>query len=134
VKSTSSKIKWLRISYWVGAVADIILGIVMFFPGLTQTLWGLTMPIQGTGLFFSKYFGAVAIMWGCLLLWADRRPLERRGVALLTWFVVAGIMVVEIYGVVQNITLPLNMGILLGSQMLLLALYGFSYINSREIK
>lgn len=26
--STKNKIKWLRISYWTGAIADLIIGIV----------------------------------------------------------------------------------------------------------
>ena len=58
----------------------------------------------------------------------------KRGVAILTFFIVSGLMLVEIYYLIQNIVPLLNMGILLGTQIMLLILFGFSYINSREIE
>ena len=133
-QTIDSQIKWLRISYWAGAIADLIIGVVMFFPGLLQILWELDAPIQGAGLIWSKYFGTVAILWTCLLLWADRKPLERRGVALLTFFVVAGLMCINIYAIVQALVPMLNPLILIVMQIMLLILFGFSYINSRDNK
>ncbi len=59
--NTENKIKWLRISYWAGAIADLIIGIVVFFPGLTSYIWGLDMSIREGGLIFTGYFGTVAI-------------------------------------------------------------------------
>ena len=129
----STKIKWLRISYWIGAIADIMVGVAAFLPGLRQLVWGLDMPIQGAGLIFVGYFGAVAFAWAFLLLWADRKPLERRGIALITIFpVVTGLMAAEICAIVQNIAPMLNLGLMLGGQTMLIILYAFSYINSRE--
>ncbi|MHA2330083.1 MAG: hypothetical protein ACXACR_16315 [Candidatus Hodarchaeales archaeon] len=133
-KNTSNEIKWLRIAYWAGAIGDFIIGIVMLFPGLTQLIWGLDIPFNTSGIFITKYFAVVAFLWTALLLWADRKPLERRGVAVLTFFIVFGLMVVEIWGITQNIVPMLNMGILLGTQVILLILFGFSYYNAREIE
>jgi hypothetical protein len=105
----------------------------LIFPGLTKHLWGLDQPIQGVDLMWTKYFGSVAFAWTCLLLWADRKPLERKGVLLLTFFpILIPFIAVEIYAMIQNIAPMLNLGLLIGMQTMLLILFGFSYINSKE--
>jgi len=79
-----SKILWLRISYWVGAVADAIVGVRMLIPSAMAEA-GHTYAM---GTSASLMFG-----WTLLLIWADRKPLERKGVLLLTIFpVISGIM------------------------------------------
>ncbi|MFC1714283.1 hypothetical protein ACFL6S_11500 [Candidatus Poribacteria bacterium] len=109
-ENSSNKIKWLRISYWAGAIGDFVIGVAMLFPGLMRYLYGLDIPFNTSGLFMTKYFAVVAFLWTALLIWADRKPLERRGVAALTFFIVFGLMVVEIYFLIQNIVPMLNMG------------------------
>jgi hypothetical protein len=135
-KSIKNKIFWARLSYWTGAIVDLIIGIAaIFFPGFTQYLWQLDIPIQGADLMWTKYFGSIVFAWTCLLLWADRKPLERKGVLLLTCFpVLVGLIAVEVYAMIQNIAPMLNLGLLIGMQTILLILFGFSYINSREIE
>jgi hypothetical protein len=80
-------IRLLRVSYWTGAVADGFFAIALLFP----KLWGMALKIApfkpdlqhrmdmavGASLMFS---------WTVLLLWADRKPMERKGVLLLTVF------------------------------------------------
>jgi len=82
-----SAVHLLRVSYWTGAVADGFFAIALVFP----RLWGKAMGISpfdpdlqhrldmGVG-------AALMLSWAGLLLWADRRPLERKGVLLLTVF------------------------------------------------
>ena len=84
---------------------------------------------------WTKYFGLIVFAWTCLLLWADRKPLERKGVLLLTCFpVLVGLIAVEVYAMIENIAPILNLGLLIGMQTMLLILFGFSYINYREIE
>ena len=86
-------------------------------------------------MIFAGYAGSMIIAWTFLLLWADRKPLERREVAALTCFpVLFGLMGAEVYAIVQNNAATLNMGLFLGMQTILLILFGFSYYNSREIE
>ncbi len=87
---------WLRVSCWVGAVADGLATLRMLFPAKeygVETRYAL-------GLAASLMLG-----WTFLLLWADRRPLERKGVVLLTAFpVVTGLLLAEIYAVLAGLT------------------------------
>jgi len=80
-------VRLLRISYWTGAVADGLFAIALAVP----KLWGMALgiapfvpPVQhridmGVG-------ASLMLSWTILLLWADRRPVERKGVLLLTVF------------------------------------------------
>ena len=73
--------------------------------------------------------------WTFLLIWADRKPLERKGVLLLTVFpVVSGLLLAEFYAVVSGIMSfekMLPTGIFLTG---LIALFSFSYFNSKGRK
>jgi hypothetical protein len=74
-------VRWLHASYRIGAVIDLVAAIGMTVP----RLYGPTL--RATGSFdrsrpeFGYALGTGApLMWGWtgLLLWADRRPIERR--------------------------------------------------------
>jgi len=80
-----TNIVWLRTSYWAGAVVDALAAILLTFPVLMAVVYRLG-PIDMSPAFRSVDASAAALMWGwtCLLIWADRKPLERRGVLLLT--------------------------------------------------
>lgn len=105
-----SEVLWARIAYWAGAIADLVVGIVVFLPALTEWLLQLEEPIQGTGLVFSKYFAALALAWALLLLWADRRPLERKGILLLTIFpVLVGLIASGVYAMIEDVAPTLNL-------------------------
>lgn len=118
------KIMWLRTSYWVGAVVDGIAAYRMLFPKIAH---GLEYR-YALGLGASLMLG-----WTFLLLWADRKPLERKGVLLLTVFpVISGILMTEFYAVLNGI-ISLERMLPVGSFLVvLIALFGFSYFNARE--
>ena len=73
--------------------------------------------------------------WTFLLVWADRKPLERKGVLLLTVFpVITGILLAEIYAVANGLITfekMLPTGIFL---VALIALFSFSYFNGRGVE
>jgi hypothetical protein len=120
----SKKIIWLRISYWVGAFADGFATIRMLFPELAHEV----EYRYALGLGASLMFG-----WTILLIWADRKPLERKGVLILTAFpVVSGLLLAEFYAVISGIISferMLPTGIFLVG---LIILFSFSYFNAKS--
>lgn len=88
-KALNRKVALLRICYWLGAILDARAAILLTLLRYRDVPAGILaqqsthafgmMAIRGAG-------DAYALMWGwtALLLWADRKPVERRGVLLLT--------------------------------------------------
>lgn len=118
------KIIWLRISYWIGAIADGFATLRMLLPEFAH----------GAEYRYALGLGASLMLgWTILLIWADRRPLERKGVLLLTAFpVVSGLLLAELYAVISGIISLERMlptGIFLVG---LIILFSFSYFNARE--
>ena len=74
-KSLQSALRWLRASYITGAVADALVAVLMLLP----SRMGEAEFRYPMGLGASLMLG-----WTVLLLWADRRPMERKGVLLIT--------------------------------------------------
>lgn len=72
------RIFWLRASYWTGAIAVAVAALQIIIPGLS--------PFQGKEDFPDPLYtaGSFLLGWSLLLIWADRRPQERKGVLLLT--------------------------------------------------
>lgn len=121
-----NKIIWLRISYWVGAIADGIATLRMLFPKIAY----------GVEYRYALGLGASLMLgWTFLLVWADRKPLERKGVLLLTVFpVITGILLAEIYSVTKGLITfekMLPTGIFL---VVLIALFIFSYFNAKDVQ
>ena len=130
----NKKILWLRISYWVGAIIDGLAALQMLFP----KLYTLT---NGTGFTPSAEFGyamrsgaPLMIGWTVLLIWADRRPVERKGVLLITVIpVVIGLALNQITAIpigINSVGAMIPIWIL---QVVLVALFTFSYLNARAI-
>ncbi|MDH3914252.1 MAG: hypothetical protein OEU09_23485 [Rhodospirillales bacterium] len=120
----SRKIAWLRASYWAGAVADLGIGILTLVPSrMGETEFRYPMGLAA----------AVMFAWVLLLIWADRRPLERRGILLPTIFVILGLLSAGFFAVASGIfpiarIVPTS---ILGAA--LIALMGFSYMNARNV-
>ena len=79
---------YLRVAYWTAAVADFIIAALVLIPGRM----GVSEYLYPMGL-----MSAVAFSWGVMLVFADRRPLERRWVLIPTMLVVALLGVVQLH-------------------------------------
>ena len=118
-----NKIVWLRISYWVGAIADFGVAILVLIP----ERMGVPAYCYPMGL-----MSAVAFSWGCMLIWADRKPLERKWILLPTILVVIMLLVAGIYSLYAGaiaISLIFPQFII---QPAYIALLSFSYYNARN--
>jgi hypothetical protein len=107
----------------------------MLFPKVGGALYGIKNFDPGGEYRYAMGIGASLMLgWTGLLLWADRKPLERRGVLLLTIFPVkVGLDLASLYLVVYEFV-PLEK--LLLSKVDAVFLYGlliFSYINSGRV-
>ena len=123
--------RWLRISYWVGAIADGIVGVTMFFPEVGRAVYGVTDFEPAADYRYAMRFGASLMLgWTVLLLWADRKPLERRGVLPITVFVVAGLAWAGAYAVGAGLIPLPNMIPSWGFQLVLVVLFLYSYFRS----
>lgn len=85
----------LRISYWAGALIDAFVGLAMISPDLFAVMEGFESFAPGFDYMFAMGMGAPLMFgWTLLLLWADRKPIERKDILLITVFpVIVGIYI-----------------------------------------
>ena len=113
----------LRASYWVAAVADFIIAVLVLIP----ERMGVTGFVYPMGL-----MSAVAFSWGVLLIFADRKPIERKWVLLPTIFVVFLLGVVSAYAAIINV-IPISR--IIGSSVavaFVLGLLVYTFIKTRN--
>ena len=96
----------IKVAYWLGIGADALWAVALLFPQIFGILTGRpgfnpdfqTKIIMGMG-------GSLMTGWTFLLLWAVRKPIERRVVILITAFpVVFGMVIVSLIEVLYGNT------------------------------
>lgn len=130
------KITLLRFCYWIGAVADALAAIMMLFPKLGGVMYGISDFNPGDDYRYAMGMGASLMLgWTFLLIWADRRPLERRGVLLLTVFpVLFGLIIAGIYAVGTGLVPLGSMVPTWVFQGVIAGLYLFGYLYTGDLK
>lgn len=95
---------FIKMAYWLGILTDALWAVALFVPQVFGILTGNSgfnpdiqvRLIMGIG-------GSLMTGWTFLLLWAVRKPIERRVVILLTAFpVVFGMFVVTLIGFLEG--------------------------------
>ena len=129
-------VRWLRISYWAGAILDALAALSMLSPEVFAATNGLQNFHPGIEYRYAMGMGASLMLgWTALLLWADRKPLERKGVLLITLLpVVLGLALNEIVAVRGGflsiwMTVPVWF-----VQAVITGLFIFSYLNARRLQ
>ncbi len=132
----NNKILWLRISYWLGAIADGLSVIPMLFPNIIGFAYGIPDFKPGIDYNYAMWIGVPLMLgWTSLLLWADRKPVERKGVLLLTVFpVLFGLVIGQALAVISNFIIMERMIPLWIFQIIATALFIISYVNARDIE
>ncbi len=132
-RAKSNSILWLHTSYRIGAVVDAIAALPMLFPGIFAAMNQLSDFNPGVAYQFAMGMGAALMLgWTGLLIWADRKPVERKGVLLLTVFVILGLAANEIWAVSSQF---LSFGAVapIGAlQAVLVILFSLSYMQAKE--
>jgi hypothetical protein len=119
----------------MGVIVDAVAAILMISPSVWSSFNGLTIGTTGSGTVLALGPG-VSLMagWTILLIWADRKPVERKGVLLITIFpVIAGLAIYNVYGIVSGLEAAVSVLPVLALQAGLVALFGIGYYNARDI-
>jgi len=127
--------RWLHISYRVGAVADGIVAIVMLGQAILAHESPLTHYVPEVPYRYAMGLaGSLMLGWAVLLLWADRKPQERRGVLMITNLVIVGLIGSGIYALYSGFATSSSMAPVLVIQVVLIALFTYSYtIAGRDV-
>ena len=96
-----SEERLLRTAFLVGAVTDAFALVPMLFPPVASLLWGFDVS-SGSYRFAMGYGASLMLGWTALLIWAYRRPVERRFVAALTVVVIYGLVLTEVLAVLSG--------------------------------
>src|SRR6266849_1238095 len=80
MQPASSEERLLRIAFLAGAITDAAALLPMLIPRLAAWVWGFR-DLPGSYRFAMGYGASLMFGWTVLLLWAYRRPVERRFVA-----------------------------------------------------
>ncbi len=130
------RIFWLRLCYWLGAIFDGLVIIPMLSPETAVQMFGMSISNLGVEYRYAMGVGASLMAgWTVLLIWADRRPVERSAILLITLFpVLSGLIVASIYAMAQGMLQADRMVPILIPQGLLFVLDIFTYTQSRSLK
>lgn len=120
-----TRVGWLRISFWAGAIGDFAIAVLVLIP----ERMGVPSYVYPMGL-----MSAVAFSWACMLIWADRDPRGRRWVLLPT--ILVGVMLflavlVSVYvGAIALQSVLANLLLLPA----MVALWSYSYYRARSLE
>jgi len=121
----------LRTAFVAGAVTDALALVPMLVPPMARLLWGFEAD-SGSYRFAMGYGASLMLGWTALLVWASRRPLERRAVAALTVLVIYGLVATEIAAVATGAVATWRLVPTWCLQAVLLALFASAY-HHREL-
>ena len=130
------KIRLLRICYWWGIITDALAAIVMLSPKLAGLVYGIPNFNPGSDYKYAMGIGASLMLgWTFVLFWADRKPVERKGILLLTIFpVVIGMLIANIYAVINGLIVVEKMIPTWMLQGLLTTFFIFTYFYTNDVK
>ncbi len=131
-----NKLLIVRISYWVGAVMDALTLIPMLSPKIGALMFGISNFNPGKDYRYAMGLAASLMLgWTFLLLWADQKPIERKGVLLLTIFpVLVGLFLSGIYAVHSSMILVDKMVPLWVIQTVIIFLFSYSYKQAKSLE
>ena len=132
-----NKVIFLRISYWFGAVLDGLMVIPMLCPRIGGIMFGIDNFNPGNDYKYAMMVSASLMLgWTVLLIWADRKPIERKGVIMITVIpVVVGLILAGTFAVYCGLIKIEKMipTWIIQSALLILFCYSY-YVNPAENK
>ncbi|ABQ26613.1 hypothetical protein [Geotalea uraniireducens] len=109
-------------SYWIGIVADVVASLLLFSPTVANSvLQPLPFEISPVYLYVSRVAGALMLGWTVLLFWAQKKPIERADILLITLFPVVSILAIA------AVLVAMSQFIALPKLMPMFVLYGVIY-------
>jgi hypothetical protein len=131
----NNAVRWLSMSYWIGAVVDFVAGLMMLIPSLFEFMNQPADFHPALDFRYAMGMGAPLMFgWTVLLLWADRKPLERKDILPITLVVVVGEITTQVWGISIGFV---PTGALIPTfimQAIILSIFSFSYFNARRME
>ena len=124
--------KILKIAFLLGIITDALAVLPMLSPPVAELFWGFSI-FNGEYIFAMLYGATFMICWTILLIWAYMKPVERRFLALLTLFVIIGLVLAEIMALINGV---IELNYLIPSfilQVILSILFSLGYLGTRDI-
>lgn len=118
--------RMLRRAFLAGAITDALALIPMLSSSMSNLMWGFS-DVSEAYRFAMGYGASLMLGWTVLLLWAYRRPMERRFIAPLTVLVIYGLVATEVSAVASGHLAAWRMVPTWFLQALLLALFSSAY-------
>ncbi len=132
-----NKVIFLHISYWFGAVLDGLMVVPMLYPRIGGIIFGMDNFNPGNDYKYAMMVGASLMLgWTVLLIWADRKPVERKGVIMITVIpVLVGLILAGVFAVYCGLIKIEKMipTWIIQSTLLILFCYSY-YLNPAENK
>ena len=133
-KKSRNKIRWLRIAYWAGAILDLIAFFQMMFPGFMAKAMKAHFAVTPEYEMAMQFGASLMLAWTVLLIWADRKPVERRAILPLTLIII----VMNFITFLQSVHMGLIPVETLVPQLVLITaifiLYVFAWWYSRDLE
>ena len=124
---------WLKLSFIIGAIVDGLALVPMVIPWAAKIFWGLDV-FTGSYYYAPGMGASLMLGWTVLLLWAYRKPLERRFIALFTIIIITGIGLTEITLVSLDYISLKSVLPSLVIQAVLLVLFSYSFVLSGRLE
>jgi hypothetical protein len=128
--------RFIKICYYIGAVADLAASLPLIFPDIAKIMFGLNgLNIGNDYLYASRIGASLMLGWTFLLLWGSFKPIERKGILLLTVFpVLFGLLISSILTVTSGFIELKYMAPLWIFYALIIPLYCFAYISALSLQ
>jgi hypothetical protein len=105
------KLLFIKVTFWIGIIGDLLTCIPLLFPDIAKKMYGLENIIASNEyLYVARIAASLMLGWTFLLFWAVLKPLERKGILLLTVFpVMCGLVGAGILAVTSGLVPGLHM-------------------------
>ncbi len=126
---------FIRVCYYIGIGMDLLAFLPLAFPEAAKLAFGLKdINPDGNFLYVSRVGASLMLGWTLLLLWGSLKPLERRGILLITVFpVLLGLAVSSILAVTAGVIPVKSMLPLWIFYAIIIPAYSFAYILSGKM-
>ncbi|MBN1264627.1 MAG: hypothetical protein JXA25_03990 [Anaerolineales bacterium] len=124
----------IRFTLWWGIIADLLETIRMAVPVFFIKTAGLQANVDKDFRFALLYGAPVMLGWTLILFWADKKPIERKGVFLCLIPVILTYSIVEMIGIKMGILGFQQAVVTFILQGILLLLSIVSYFLARNIE
>jgi|ERR1039457_428302 hypothetical protein len=128
----NKQLLFLKLSFIIGTIADLLVGINWLLISLGYSIPNLISSFKGAGTdyHFAMYISTMFVFgWTVLLFWGYLKPLERRGLLIITAVLLLISIMIELF-FYRNLLSGIGFisGIIL--RLLLIGKFTFSYFYS----